>query len=161
MVSQNIVKIAMVGKYTGLSDSYISVLKSLQHACLEVGWKLEVVWLEASNIEEATRTTDEDKYNAAWATLKTADVSWHWLLHMLNLYWFLLRFPTNIWNQFHHPISELSTVSPQFTDFRPSFRNPLKTERTYPQGLRLTCATSPVTSHQTGTWHPCVHTHNT
>lgn len=45
---ENVCKIAMVGKYTGLSDSYISVLKSLQHACLATSHKLEVIWIEAS-----------------------------------------------------------------------------------------------------------------
>lgn len=29
-----VLHIAMVGKYTGLSDAYLSVIKSLQHACL-------------------------------------------------------------------------------------------------------------------------------
>ena len=41
----------MVGKYTGLSDAYLSVLKALQHACLSASRKLEVLWVEASYLE--------------------------------------------------------------------------------------------------------------
>jgi CTP synthase len=32
----------MVGKYTGLSDAYLSVIKSLQHACMDARLKLKV-----------------------------------------------------------------------------------------------------------------------
>ena len=42
----------MVGKYTGLSDAYLSVLKALQHACLAINRKLEVQWIEASDLED-------------------------------------------------------------------------------------------------------------
>ena len=45
-------KIAMVGKYTGLSDAYLSVLKALQHACLAINRKLDVQWIEASDLED-------------------------------------------------------------------------------------------------------------
>ena len=46
-----VVRIAMVGKYTGLSDAYLSVLKALQHACLSASRKLEVLWVEAGHLE--------------------------------------------------------------------------------------------------------------
>ena len=36
------VKIVLVGKYTGLGDAYLSVTKSLQHACIFAGRKLEL-----------------------------------------------------------------------------------------------------------------------
>jgi CTP synthase len=36
------VKITLIGKYTGLSDAYLSVIKSLQHACMEARLKLQV-----------------------------------------------------------------------------------------------------------------------
>lgn len=39
------VSIALVGKYTKLSDSYTSVIKALEHSALAVNHKLEVkVW---------------------------------------------------------------------------------------------------------------------
>ncbi len=45
----------MVGKYTGLSDAYLSVLKALQHACLAANRKLDVQWVEASHLEPAAK----------------------------------------------------------------------------------------------------------
>ncbi len=51
----NTITIAMVGKYTGLSDAYLSVLKALQHACLAANRKLDVLWVEASHLEDAAK----------------------------------------------------------------------------------------------------------
>jgi len=59
------VVIALVGKYTGLSDSYLSVLKSLKHAAYAVGGGLDLVWIEGSDLEQ----NDEE----AWNKLKSAD----------------------------------------------------------------------------------------
>lgn len=39
---QKALRIAMVGKYNGLSDAYLSVIKALQHACLKCKSKLQV-----------------------------------------------------------------------------------------------------------------------
>ncbi len=36
------VNISLIGKYTLLSDAYLSVIKSLQHACMEARLKLKV-----------------------------------------------------------------------------------------------------------------------
>ena len=41
------VHIAMVGKYTDLSDAYLSVIKSFQHAAMAVDRKLVIDWIEA------------------------------------------------------------------------------------------------------------------
>ncbi|MCK5561978.1 MAG: CTP synthase (glutamine hydrolyzing), partial [Thermoplasmata archaeon] len=46
------VKIALIGKYTGLKDSYISHIKALDHAGIKLGTKVEMVWLEATDIED-------------------------------------------------------------------------------------------------------------
>lgn len=48
---QQVVKIALIGKYTGLSDAYLSVIKSLQHACMAANMKLALEWVEASTLE--------------------------------------------------------------------------------------------------------------
>ncbi|XP_060957631.1 uncharacterized protein LOC115698016 isoform X2 [Cannabis sativa] len=48
------VRIAMVGKYTGLSDAYLSVLKALLHASVGLGKKLSVDWVAATDLEDAT-----------------------------------------------------------------------------------------------------------
>lgn len=62
------VHIAMVGKYTGLSDSYLSVIKALQHSSFEVGRKLVIDWIEASDLENSP-----NKDNQAWKLLTQAD----------------------------------------------------------------------------------------
>ncbi|KAL0479632.1 CTP synthase [Acrasis kona] len=46
------IRIAVVGKYTDMSDSYFSVSKSLLHASLSVGAKLKIVWVEATDLED-------------------------------------------------------------------------------------------------------------
>lgn len=39
------ISVAMVGKYTGLSDAYLSVIKSLEHACIQCGHRLDLRWV--------------------------------------------------------------------------------------------------------------------
>lgn len=63
------VHIAIVGKYTGLSDAYTSVVKALQHSALKAGHKLHVEWVEAELLEEATLRKDPINYHAAWGRL--------------------------------------------------------------------------------------------
>ena len=53
----------MVGKYTNLSDAYLSVIKSLQHACLAANQKLEILWVEASHLESQTETDDSEAFH--------------------------------------------------------------------------------------------------
>ena len=67
------VSIAMVGKYTGLSDAYLSVIKSLQHAAMSVRRRLTINWIEASHLENEWKTNDEDEFSSAWADLKSSD----------------------------------------------------------------------------------------
>ncbi|XP_019456677.1 PREDICTED: CTP synthase-like isoform X2 [Lupinus angustifolius] len=66
------VRIAMVGKYTGLSDAYLSVLKALLHAAVARGRKLIVDWVPAGDLEDVTSEQDPDAYKAAWELLKGA-----------------------------------------------------------------------------------------
>ncbi|CAH1412746.1 unnamed protein product [Lactuca virosa] len=67
------VRVAMVGKYTGLSDSYLSVLKALLHASVACRRKLLINWVSASDLEEATAIENPDVNRAAWNSLKSAD----------------------------------------------------------------------------------------
>ncbi|XP_020684024.1 CTP synthase 1 [Dendrobium catenatum] len=67
------VRIAMVGKYTGLSDSYLSVLKALLHASVTCRRKLVVDWVPASDLEDATAKEEPDVHKKAWNLLKCAD----------------------------------------------------------------------------------------
>jgi len=52
---RNRVRIAMVGKYTALGDSYISILEAFRHAAAEMDARVEVVWIEAEELEEGKR----------------------------------------------------------------------------------------------------------
>jgi CTP synthase len=45
------VKIALVGKYTGLKDSYMSHIRALDHSSAEVGTNIQIEWIEAGDIE--------------------------------------------------------------------------------------------------------------
>lgn len=67
------VRIAMVGKYTSLTDAYLSVQKALVHASVARGKKLFVDWVSAEDLEEATAKENPDAYKAAWKLLKGAD----------------------------------------------------------------------------------------
>ena len=65
------VHIAMVGKYTDLSDAYLSVIKSLQHAAMAVDRKLIIDWIEASHLESDWKNAEEQA--SAWSMLKKAN----------------------------------------------------------------------------------------
>tara|TARA_B110000967_G_scaffold94243_1_gene96867 strand:+ start:2533 stop:4188 length:1656 start_codon:yes stop_codon:yes gene_type:complete len=67
------VHIAMVGKYTGLSDSYLSVIKALQHSSYVVGRKLIIDWIESVNLEDEIKKSDSKMYDYSWKLLKEAD----------------------------------------------------------------------------------------
>ena len=62
---RNTVTIAVVGKYTSMSDAYLSVTKALQHACFAADVKLDTTWINASELE--------DPANVAWKRLERAD----------------------------------------------------------------------------------------
>ncbi|XP_057950224.1 uncharacterized protein LOC131145142 [Malania oleifera] len=67
------VRIAMVGKYMGLSDSYLSVMKALLHASVACHRKLIVEWVPAGDLEDATAKEAPDVYKAACEILKGVD----------------------------------------------------------------------------------------
>ena len=48
---QKNIKIAILGKYFGLPDSYMSVVEALKHACLHNKVNLELVWIDADNFD--------------------------------------------------------------------------------------------------------------
>ena len=53
------VKIAMVGKYTALKDSYISIIEALRHAAAHLKVRTELVWVEATDVERGLRDPNE------------------------------------------------------------------------------------------------------
>jgi CTP synthase len=58
-------KIALVGKYTGLDDAYLSVIESLKIACYHEKRDLELIWVSSEKLEEKDKKT--------WRDLKKAD----------------------------------------------------------------------------------------
>ncbi|CAN0403429.1 unnamed protein product [Pylaiella littoralis] len=67
------VRIAIVGKYTGLQDSYLSVIKALKHSAVHVGRDLQLVWVEASDLEEESQEGTPGKHAEGWKTLEGVD----------------------------------------------------------------------------------------
>ncbi|NP_001336802.1 ustilago maydis induced8 isoform X2 [Zea mays] len=67
------VKIAMVGKYTGLSDSYLSVIKALLHASVAMERKLVVEWVPSCDLEDSSAKETPEAHKKAWKLLKGAD----------------------------------------------------------------------------------------
>eukprot|EP00917_Polyrhabdina_sp_WS-2016_P006604 GHVP01014717.1.p1 GENE.GHVP01014717.1~~GHVP01014717.1.p1 ORF type:complete len:580 (+),score=84.71 GHVP01014717.1:1188-2927(+) len=60
------IKIGITGKYTGLADSYLSVIKALKHSALHVGCNLEIEWIESTNLE----TSADDP---SWTIMRQVD----------------------------------------------------------------------------------------
>lgn len=58
-------RIALVGKYTGLDDAYISVIESLKIAGYHEKRDIEVVWVSSEKLEEKDKKT--------WRDLRSAD----------------------------------------------------------------------------------------
>jgi len=58
-------KIALVGKYTGLDDAYISVIESLKIGCYHQDRELEVEWIDSGKLEEKDEKT--------WEILRSVD----------------------------------------------------------------------------------------
>eukprot|EP00878_Enallax_costatus_P014560 GHUV01015231.1.p1 GENE.GHUV01015231.1~~GHUV01015231.1.p1 ORF type:complete len:554 (+),score=149.49 GHUV01015231.1:128-1789(+) len=70
---KDVVHISMCGKYTDLSDAYLSVIKALQHACMAAGMKLQLTWVEAQYLEPEAKEEEPEKYEDSWKNLRAAD----------------------------------------------------------------------------------------
>lgn len=66
------VEIVLVGKYTSLQDSYMSVVKALEHASMRCRRKLILHWVESGDLEPRTETEHPVKYHQAWQLLCSA-----------------------------------------------------------------------------------------
>ncbi|KAL5330037.1 hypothetical protein ACEPPN_003561 [Leptodophora sp. 'Broadleaf-Isolate-01'] len=71
--SQQLVTIALVGKYTSFADSYISVIKSLEHSAMFCKRKLNLIMVDSSNLEEESSKSSLTEYRKAWDTLRKVD----------------------------------------------------------------------------------------
>ena len=67
------VQIALVGKYTSMLDSYLSVIKALEHAAMRCRRKLNLVPVDSEHLEAMTQKTDPAKYHKAWQTVCEAN----------------------------------------------------------------------------------------
>ncbi|WVY95790.1 hypothetical protein V8G54_027941 [Vigna mungo] len=74
------VRIAMVGKYVGLTDSYLSVVKALLHACVARSFKPSIDWIAASDLEDESAKSTPEAHAAAWTTLKVNALALHCVL---------------------------------------------------------------------------------
>ncbi|KAI8957061.1 CTP synthase [Daldinia sp. FL1419] len=66
------VTIALVGKYIALPDSYLSVIKALEHSAMRCNRKLNLCWIDAEHLEDATLKSDPTTYHKAWSQLTVA-----------------------------------------------------------------------------------------
>ncbi|KAF2465735.1 CTP synthase [Lindgomyces ingoldianus] len=66
------VTIVLVGKYIELHDSYLSVIKSLEHSAMRCRRKLDLQWVDSEHLESRTGNSDPAKFHKAWHSLCTA-----------------------------------------------------------------------------------------
>ena len=67
------VTIGIVGKYTGLHDSYISVIKALEAAALYRNKKLRIVWINSEHLEIINKNGISQQFNTAWKLMSMVD----------------------------------------------------------------------------------------
>ncbi|EMD63926.1 hypothetical protein COCSADRAFT_37655 [Bipolaris sorokiniana ND90Pr] len=60
------VTIALVGKYVELQDSYLSVIKALEHATMRCRKKLDIRWVDSDHLEPKCQQSDPAKFHNAW-----------------------------------------------------------------------------------------------
>jgi CTP synthase len=66
------VTIALVGKYIELHDSYLSVIKSLEHSAMRCRRNLNLVWVDSEHLESKFREIEPAKFHKAWHDVCTA-----------------------------------------------------------------------------------------
>jgi len=57
------ITIGIVGKYTGLTDSYLSVTKALLSASLQSHLNLQIIWIESTHLEKNENIRNINDYN--------------------------------------------------------------------------------------------------
>lgn len=68
--ASEVISIAIVGKYTGLQDSYASLIKSVKHSAIHLKITADIQWIEAENLEGEMLSEDPEKYHNAWNILR-------------------------------------------------------------------------------------------
>lgn len=67
------VKIVLVGKYLEQPDSYLSVIRALEHASMRCRRKLCITYVDSEALEPAMQSNDTAAYHKAWHDLCTAN----------------------------------------------------------------------------------------
>jgi len=65
----NTVRVALVGKYIEMEDSYTSVAKALTHAALAASHRLELCMVNAEDLEPAQAAAQPVRFHRAWEKL--------------------------------------------------------------------------------------------
>ncbi|EKM56591.1 uncharacterized protein PHACADRAFT_118408 [Phanerochaete carnosa HHB-10118-sp] len=66
------VTIALVGKYTDLMDSYMSVTKALEHSAFRCHRRLTLKWVNSSDLEPEAQVSNPARYHDAWKAVVSA-----------------------------------------------------------------------------------------
>jgi len=66
------VDIVLVGKYLEQPDSYLSVIKSMEHASMRCRRKLNLIYVDAEHLEPACQRKDPASFHKAWHEVCTA-----------------------------------------------------------------------------------------
>lgn len=67
------VTIALIGKYTSFTDSYLSVIESLEHSAMACERKLNFIMVDASHLEDVTKESSPVDFEKAWDVVRTVD----------------------------------------------------------------------------------------
>src|SRR3989338_1722638 len=54
------ITIGITGKYTNIRDSYASIIKALEHAGVALNTKVNIKWIETTDIEDGKRNVDDE-----------------------------------------------------------------------------------------------------
>ncbi|XP_062831305.1 CTP synthase 2 isoform X3 [Anolis carolinensis] len=65
--------VALVGKYTKLSDCYASVFKALEHSALAINHRLNLMYIDSADLEHCMEVENPVKFHQAWQKLCKAD----------------------------------------------------------------------------------------
>ncbi|XP_068956791.1 CTP synthase 2 isoform X2 [Petaurus breviceps papuanus] len=70
---QKTCSIALVGKYTKLSDCYASVFKALEHSALAINHKLDLMYVDSTDLEQSSEVENPVRFHEAWQKLCKAN----------------------------------------------------------------------------------------
>ncbi|CAG7953756.1 unnamed protein product [Penicillium salamii] len=67
------IPIALVGEYVSRKDAYLSITKALEHAAMFCHKKVEIIWVNANDLDPAKMFTSPDKWHKSWYDLLSAE----------------------------------------------------------------------------------------